>query len=139
MSWVCLVSLGSGSTRGIRKNSTFRYFRIYVLSFLSSSYSCFHEELEPEFVTAKGAQESIPTYFANLPYVAWRASTSKRVVVPARQTGNRFLGSLKGLHIRAQGYDPYQNSPYGSGSSISKKFWILRIPYSAIRVIVKCS
>jgi hypothetical protein len=28
-------------------------------------------------------------------YVAWRAGTSNRVVVPARQAGNRFLGSLK--------------------------------------------
>ncbi len=34
-------------------------------------------------------------------YVAWRPSTSDRVVVPARQAGNRFLGSLKGLQIRA--------------------------------------
>ncbi len=34
-------------------------------------------------------------------YVAWRrASTSNRVVVPARQAGNRFLGSSKGLQIR---------------------------------------
>ncbi len=32
---------------------------------------------------------------------AWRAGTSKRVVVPVRQAGNRFLGSLKGLQIRA--------------------------------------
>jgi hypothetical protein len=30
-----------------------------------------------------------------------RACTSNRVVVPARQTGNRFQGSLKGLQIRA--------------------------------------
>jgi hypothetical protein len=28
-------------------------------------------------------------------YVAWRAGTSNRLVVPARQTGNRYLGSLK--------------------------------------------
>jgi hypothetical protein len=28
-------------------------------------------------------------------YVAWRAGTSNSVVVPARQAGNRFLGSLK--------------------------------------------
>jgi hypothetical protein len=35
-------------------------------------------------------------------YVAWRAGTTSRVVVPARQAGNRFLGSLKGLQIRAQ-------------------------------------
>jgi len=34
-------------------------------------------------------------------YVAWRSGTKNRVVVPARQTGNRFLGSLKGLQIRA--------------------------------------
>jgi hypothetical protein len=29
-------------------------------------------------------------------YVAWQAGTSIRVVVPARQAGNRFLGSSKG-------------------------------------------
>jgi hypothetical protein len=38
-------------------------------------------------------------------YVAWRAGTSNRVVVTACQTGNRFLGSLKGLQIRALGSD----------------------------------
>jgi hypothetical protein len=42
------------------------------------------------------AEESIPPA-----YVAWRAGTTNRVVVPARQAGNRFLGSLKGLQIRA--------------------------------------
>jgi hypothetical protein len=35
-------------------------------------------------------------------YVAWRAGTTNSVVVQARHTGNRFLGSLKGLQIRAQ-------------------------------------
>jgi hypothetical protein len=34
-------------------------------------------------------------------YVAWRAGAKNRVVVLARQTGNRFPGSLKGLQIRA--------------------------------------
>jgi hypothetical protein len=34
-------------------------------------------------------------------YVAWRAGTKNRVVVPARQAGNRFLVSLKGLQIQA--------------------------------------
>ncbi len=34
--------------------------------------------------------------------VAWRASTPNRVDVPARQAGNRLLGSLKCLQIRAQ-------------------------------------
>jgi hypothetical protein len=33
-------------------------------------------------------------------YVAWRAGTTNRVVVPARLAGNRFLGSFKGLQIR---------------------------------------
>jgi hypothetical protein len=35
-------------------------------------------------------------------YVAWRAGTPNMAVVPARQAGNRFLGSLKRLQIRAQ-------------------------------------
>ncbi len=39
-----------------------------------------------------------------LAYVAWRAGTTCRVVVPVRQDGNRFLVSLKGLQIRAQLY-----------------------------------
>jgi hypothetical protein len=43
------------------------------------------------------SKESIPPAF-----VAWQAGTPKRVVVLARQAGNRFLGSLKGLQIRAQ-------------------------------------
>jgi hypothetical protein len=43
------------------------------------------------------SEDSIPPA-----YVAWRAGTTNRVVVPARQAGNRFLGSLTGLRIRAQ-------------------------------------
>ncbi len=43
------------------------------------------------------SEDSIPPA-----YVAWRAGTKNRVVVPARQAGNRFLGSLKGIQIRAQ-------------------------------------
>jgi hypothetical protein len=35
-------------------------------------------------------------------YVAWRVGTTIRVVVMARQDGNRCLDSLKGLQIRAQ-------------------------------------
>jgi hypothetical protein len=34
-------------------------------------------------------------------FVAWWARTSNRVVVPACQAGNLFLGSIKGLQIRA--------------------------------------
>jgi hypothetical protein len=52
---------------------------------------------EPVFVNVYGAQESIPPT-----YVAWRAGTTNRVVVPARAAGNRFLGYLRGLQIRAQ-------------------------------------
>jgi hypothetical protein len=44
-------------------------------------------------------------------YVAWQAGTTNRVVVPARQAGNRFLGSLKGLQIRAQ----HPADPWGGG------------------------
>jgi hypothetical protein len=41
-------------------------------------------------------KESIPTAS-----VGWRAGTSNGVTIPARQAGNRFLGSIKGLQIRA--------------------------------------
>ncbi len=44
---------------------------------------------QPDFVNVKGALESIPPA-----YVAMRACTSNGVVVPARQAGNRFLGSF---------------------------------------------
>ncbi len=43
------------------------------------------------------SEETIPPA-----YVSWQARTANRVLVPARQAGNRFLGSLKGLQIRAQ-------------------------------------
>ncbi len=36
------------------------------------------------------SSESIPSA-----YVAWRASTKIKIAVPARQAGNRFLGSSK--------------------------------------------
>jgi hypothetical protein len=45
------------------------------------------------------SEEAIPPA-----YVAWRAGTTNRVIVPARQARNRFLGSLKGLQIRALVY-----------------------------------
>ncbi len=43
------------------------------------------------------SEESIPPA-----YVARPAGTTNSVVVRARQAGNRFLGSLKGIQIRAQ-------------------------------------
>jgi hypothetical protein len=51
---------------------------------------------EREFLNFYEAQESISPA-----YVAWRASTTNRVVVLARQAGNQFLGSFKGLQIWA--------------------------------------
>jgi hypothetical protein len=42
-------------------------------------------------------EEAIPPAYA-----AWQVCTTNRVVVPARQVGNRFPGSLKGVQIRAQ-------------------------------------
>ena len=51
---------------------------------------------EPVLVDVYGYQESIPSA-----YVAWRPGKRNRVVIPARQAGNRFLGSLKGLQIQA--------------------------------------
>jgi hypothetical protein len=44
-------------------------------------------------------------------YVALRAGTTNRTVVPARQAGNRFLGSLKGLEIRALAQATIQSIP----------------------------
>jgi hypothetical protein len=41
-------------------------------------------------------------------YVAWRAGTTNRVFVGARQARNRFLGSLKGLQIGAQSAAPIE-------------------------------
>jgi hypothetical protein len=46
--------------------------------------------------------ESIPPTYEVL-----RAGTSNWVIVPARQAGNRFLGSLKGLQIPALLYTPW--------------------------------
>jgi hypothetical protein len=43
-------------------------------------------------------------------YVAWRAVTANRVAVPARQTENWFLGSLKGLQIQARLSDQFSES-----------------------------
>ncbi len=64
---------------------------------------CFERpKAESEFVNVSGAQESILRKSIPSAYVAWRTGTSNRVFVPARQAGNRFLGSLKGIQIRPQ-------------------------------------
>jgi len=56
---------------------------------------------KPVFVDVYGAQGSIPLNRLRPAYVACMARTTNRVVVPTRQAGNRFLGPLKGLQIRA--------------------------------------
>jgi hypothetical protein len=58
-------------------------------------------EAEPVFVNVYGAQESIPRNRSARLCIARLAGTTNRVVVTARQAGNRFLGSLKGLQIWA--------------------------------------
>ncbi len=59
-------------------------------------------------------------------YGAWRASTTNRVIVPVSQAGNRFLGSLKGLQIRAQTSLKNTNGRHkqrsGQHSSPAKKY-----------------
>jgi hypothetical protein len=71
---------------------------------------------EPVFVNVYGANESIPPAC-----VDWRAGTTNRVIVPARQAGNRFLGSLKGLQIRAQYHRMARGTYENIGGPLS--FW----------------
>jgi hypothetical protein len=54
-------------------------------------------------------------------YVAWRAGTTKSVVIPARQAWNRFLGSLKCLQLRAQGKREREPGANGGRAGIFKK------------------
>jgi hypothetical protein len=62
---------------------------------------CVNKCTEYIFVNVYGAEESIPRKESIPPaYVAWRAGTTNRVVIPARPAGNRFLNSLKDLQIR---------------------------------------
>ncbi len=70
------------------------------------------------------SEESIPPA-----YVAWRPGTTNRVIVlPARQAGNRFLGSLKGLRIRARlsesgiGIGGGKGEGEGRNDSLSRSF-----------------
>ncbi len=51
-------------------------------------------------------------------YVALRAGTSSRVVFPARQARNRFLGSSKGLQIRAQLRNRARGNGEGGGVTL---------------------
>jgi hypothetical protein len=62
------------------------------------------------------SKESIPPA-----YVGWRTGMSNRVVVPAIQAWTRFLGSLKGLLIRA-GYLGWWNRFLGNDSWAPETF-----------------
>jgi hypothetical protein len=76
--------------------------KIQVEGNLQKLLHCMCGYTEPEFVNVYGAQESIlRNRFRQPMYIAWRAGALNRVVVPARHAGNRFLGSFKGLQIRA--------------------------------------
>ncbi len=86
------------------------YFSLNTVSVLYTTVYVQKSGDKAVFVNVYGAQESIPrNRFQGIDskesiqpaYVAWRAGASNRIVVPACQAGNRFLGSLKGLQIRA--------------------------------------
>jgi hypothetical protein len=72
------------------------------------------------------SKEAIPPV-----YVAWRTGTSNRVVVPARQAGNRFLGSLKGL-LAGKGFSPHR-------SGLHRKKKDRKFPVSSRDVTTKLS
>ena len=77
--------------------------------------------------------------------VAWRATASNRVVVPARQAGNRFLGSLKGLQIRALGGQyvkkglSYKPARLGIDSWAPSKVYKFGLCYLSEFLIVQCA
>ncbi len=60
-------------------------------------------------------------------YAAWRAGTSNRVVVPARQAGNRSLGSLKGLQIQALYARP---NPFLQQSRLLNRYLLLKTTWT---------
>ncbi len=64
----------------------------------SINFAC--PELSPYLTTFQepriDSEESVPPA-----YLAWRADTTSKVIVPADHAGNRFLDSFKGLKIRA--------------------------------------
>ena len=120
---------------------------------------------EPKFLNVKGAQESIPT--ANVAwariwkrlrspgidskesippaYVSLRAGTSNRVAIPSRQARNWFLGSLKGLQIRALGGRyvkkglSYKPARLGIDSWAPSKVYKFGLCYLSEFLIVQCA
>jgi hypothetical protein len=84
----------------------FLILKINTIS-IAISYCYLSTSLKPEpvFVNVYGAQGIDSEESISPAYVVWRAGTKNRVVVPARQAGNRYLVSLKDLQIPAQ--SPY--------------------------------
>ncbi len=77
-------------TRGNSYFDSFIFWDIFILDLVLYSTGVCTRLKSPEI----DSKESIPPA-----YVAWQAGTSNRVVVPAHQAGNRFLGLLNGLRI----------------------------------------
>ncbi len=71
-----------------------------VWQLFQSRYICWCRPSWARICKRLRSPESDSKEFIPPAYVAWLASTSKRVVVPARQAGNRFLGFLQGVQIR---------------------------------------
>ncbi len=82
--------------------------RVFILN-LSSQIPVIRAE--PVFVSVYGAQESIPKN--RFRQCSLAGLYDNRIVVPARQAGNRFLGSLRGLQIQAL---EFWNNLWGLGT-----------------------
>jgi hypothetical protein len=75
------------------------------------------------FVNVYGAQESIPRNRFPPAYVAWRAGTANKIVVPARRLGIDSWAPLNVLQIRAH-------------SACSLNWYSLRWPESYIPIMI---
>jgi hypothetical protein len=98
--WACILTKKSSSSHP-RANwnigmTTFVLHSIWNIYSMPTKTVCRSRICKRLMSPGFNSKESIPPA-----YVAWRAGTSNRVVVPARRAGNRLLGSLKGLQIRA--------------------------------------
>jgi hypothetical protein len=86
------VRLWRGGGRSHVKTSLFHVLQLHSGPAGDESRAPICKRLRNPGIDSKA---SIPPAF-----VAWRSGTSNRVVIPVRQAGNRFLGSLKGVQIR---------------------------------------
>ncbi len=110
----CEIPFKSKSYTFAQRGTVYAKIKLICLRFLV----CVHRVRIFKRLRSQGidAKELIPPA-----YVACRAGTSNRVVVPARQAGNPFLGSLKGLQIRALYYTRHSSAPGGERRKCSAK------------------